>query len=261
MVLLRAAMAAALAAPAYAQLYKEVIQIADGKVQGFQALNNTTPSNLLNYKDITVWKGIPYAADTGGQNRWKPPQKVTPWNDTFQANAFGYQCPDGESTDVNEDCLTVNIWSPATSADEKLPVAVWNYGAGGTSSGDQWDGSGVADKGIVFVNFNYRVSAFGFLALPELNAESPHNVSGNYGLLDQIEVIRWIKNNIAALVSPDRHISRNILLTALPAFQVRWRPRTHHSAWSIIRQWHAPSRHQQSTCKGPGCCRRNRREW
>lgn len=204
---IQALAAAALVAPAHAQLYNQVIELADGKVQGFQALQNATSANLANWKDITAWLGIPYGADTGGENRWQPPKPPTPWNSTLNATTFGYACPDGLSTGTNENCLSVNIWSPATSANESLPVAVWNYGAGGTSDSDMWYGEGVADKGIVYVSFNYRVGPFGFLALPELNEESPRNVSGNYGLLDQIEILKWIKANIAAFGGNPDHVT------------------------------------------------------
>lgn len=171
-------------------------------MQGYQALNGTTAANLTNWQAITSWKGIPFAADTAGVNRWQPPQPVTPWNTTLKASAFGPGCPSGpnpESTDVtSEDCLSVNIWSPASNASEKLPVAVWTYGAGGSSSNDNLDGAAMADKGIVFVTYNYRTGPFGWLALPELSAENPRNISGNYGLFDQIEVLKWVQANIAA---------------------------------------------------------------
>lgn len=199
---LASALASTVISPASAVLYKAPVQIKDGKVQGFQALNSTTASNLTNWQDITAWLGIPFAADTS-KYRWKAPQPAVPWKTTLNATAYGDGCPQSTSlafrknkrqvdTDpvatgtFSENCLSVNIWSPATSANANLPVAVWSYGAGSTSSDSQFDGSGMASKGMVFVTYNYRSGPFGWLTLPELAAESAHNVSGNYGLLDQI---------------------------------------------------------------------------
>lgn len=204
---------------ASAALYDAPVQIKNGLVQGYPALNSSTVSNFSNWKDITVWKGIPFAASAAGQNRWKAPQPASNWNSTLLASTYGPGCAQASggalmmkrqsttTSTTSEDCLSVNIWSPATSSDERLPVAVWSYGAGSTSSSTQFDGSGMADQGIVFVTYNYRTGPFGWLALPELSAESPHNVSGNYGLLDQIEVLRWIKDNIQAFGGDPEHVT------------------------------------------------------
>ena len=102
---------------------------------------------------------------------------------------------------IGEDCLYLNIWTPAKSADDRLPVMVWIHGGGfdhGTGAASGYDGENLASKGAVVVTINYRVGVFGFLALPELTAESPHHASGNYGLLDQIAALEWVQRNIAA---------------------------------------------------------------
>ena len=204
-------------------LYDAPVTIADGKVQGYRALNSSTASNLTNWQSIAVWKGIPFAASTAGKNRWRAPQPPEPWNTTLEAKSFGPGCAQSSggltfgkvkrqmgsanTAATSEDCLTVNIWSPALSSNDKLPVAVWSYGAGSTSSDDQFNGAGLADKGLVFVTYNYRTGPFGWLALPELSKENPRNISGNYGLYDQIEVLKWVKMNIAAFGGDPDHIT------------------------------------------------------
>ncbi|KAJ5919198.1 Carboxylesterase type B [Penicillium verhagenii] len=188
----------ALLAAADAALYDQTIKLPQGKLQGAAAFNTSTaPSTISNWKDISVWKGIPYAPTTGGNNRWKPPQPAPSWNGTFKATSFGLSCPD-QSTgdDIGEDCLSINIWSPATSADAKLPVMFWSYAAGGQSSQSNYDGGGMAGKDVVFVSYNYRSGAPGWLTLAELEKES--GVTGNYGLLDQIAALKWVHENIAA---------------------------------------------------------------
>ncbi|KAJ5622284.1 hypothetical protein N7528_005516 [Penicillium herquei] len=181
-----------------AALYDKTITISQGSLQGAAAFNETSaPSFLENWKDISVWKGIPYAPTTGGGNRWRPPQAPPNWNGTLQATTFGLSCPDTSTEDgYGEDCLSINIWSPATSADEKLPVMLWSYAAGGASSQSTYDGSGMAGKGVVFVNYNYRTGPLGWLTLESLQEET--GATGNYGLLDQIAALKWTHANIAA---------------------------------------------------------------
>ena len=154
-------------------------------------------------KDLTVFKGIPFAAPPVGDLRWKAPQPVEKWEGVKQTTKFapapmqGGNPPSGKS----EDCLYLNVWTPAKSADEKLPVLVWIYGGGfsfGSTAEPVYNGENLAKKGVILVSIAYRVGQLGFLALPELNAENPHHVSGNYGLLDQIAGLKWIQNNIAA---------------------------------------------------------------
>ncbi|MDO6430327.1 glycoside hydrolase family 31 protein [Flavitalea sp. BT771] len=153
--------------------------------------------------DLTVFKGIPFAAPPVGDLRWRAPQPVKKWNDVKQAVSFapapvqGGNPPSGKS----EDCLYLNVWTPAGSPKESLPVLVWIYGGGfsyGSTAEPSYNGEKLAKKGVVFVSIAYRVAQLGFLAHPELSAENPAHVSGNYGLLDQIAGLQWIQKNIAA---------------------------------------------------------------
>jgi len=159
--------------------------------------------------DLNVFKGIPYAQPPVGQGRWKPPVSMSPWSGVREAQQFGAACtqpkarPDSlyadEPPKMSEDCLFLNVWAP--KAANKAPVFVWIHGGAltsGASSLTMYDGSKLAGRGVVFVSINYRLGVLGYLAHPQLSAESPDKVSGNYGLLDQIEALRWIKNNIAA---------------------------------------------------------------
>ncbi|MFA4849839.1 MAG: carboxylesterase family protein, partial [Methanoregula sp.] len=143
---------------------------------------------------ITVYRGIPYAAAPVGDLRWKPPAAVQPWPGVRNATAYGAVCPQPKSGEfdvmpvMSEDCLSLNVWSPAKNQNEKLPVMVFIHGgAWKTGAGSQalFDGSSLANKGVVVVTLNYRLGALGWMAHPELTAESPHNSSGNYGILDQ----------------------------------------------------------------------------
>ncbi len=153
--------------------------------------------------DLTVFKGIPFAAPPVGELRWKAPQTATEWDTVLQANKYapaamqGGNPPSGKS----EDCLYLNIWTPAKSAKEKVPVLVWIYGGGfsfGSTGEPGYDGTKLAEKGVVLVSIAYRVGQLGFLAHPELSAENPNHVSGNYGLLDMIAGLQWIQKNIEA---------------------------------------------------------------
>lgn len=152
---------------------------------------------------LTVYKGIPFAAPPVGNLRWKAPQPATKWGGIRMADKFapgavqGINPPSGKS----EDCLYLNVWTPAKSAVEKVPVLVWIYGGGfafGYTSDPMYSGENLAKKGVVFVSIAYRVGQLGFLSHPELSKENPNHVSGNYGLLDMIEGLKWIKQNIAA---------------------------------------------------------------
>lgn len=153
---------------------------------------------------LTVYKGIPFAAPPIGNLRWKAPEPAAKWTGVRMADKFapgavqGINPPSGKS----EDCLYLNVWSPAKSTKEKLPVLVWIYGGGfavGYTSDPMYSGEKLAKKGVVFVSVAYRVGQLGFLAHPELSKESPHHVSGNYGLLDMIAGLQWIKKNISAM--------------------------------------------------------------
>lgn len=160
---------------------------------------------------IAVFRGIPYAEAPVGDMRWKPPVAKARWDGVRDAAAFGAPCFQPESrpsanniyaeelAPMSEDCLSLNVWAPQDA--QKAPVFVWIHGGalvGGASSFGTYDGSHLAEKGVIVVSLNYRLGALGFLAHPELSAESDQGISGNYGLLDQIEALRWIERNIAA---------------------------------------------------------------
>jgi para-nitrobenzyl esterase len=158
---------------------------------------------------IRSFKGIPYAEPPIGDKRWTAPVAAGPWKGVRDAREFGISCVQppypGDSIyaeDVpnqSEDCLSLNVWTPPHA--HKTPVIVWIFGGGlvrGRASEPIYDGTHFAAHGVVFVSINYRLGALGWLALPELSAESPNGVSGNYGLLDQIEALKWVKKNIAA---------------------------------------------------------------
>lgn len=162
-----------------------------------------------------VFKGIPYAAPPVGPLRWRPPQPVPSWRGVRKATSHSPACPQLESyppdaprEPTSEDCLTLNVWAPATKGAGKLPVMVWIHGGGlmnGSGSLPHYAGDQLAARGVVVVTINYRLGVLGFLAHPELNRESQHGGSGNYGLLDQIAALKWVKRNIAAFGGdPDR---------------------------------------------------------
>jgi para-nitrobenzyl esterase len=155
---------------------------------------------------MRIFKGIPFAAPPVGNLRWKSPQPAAKWSGVRKADQFSAVCmqnvPGGNGGDqVSEDCLYLNVWTPAKSASEKLPVMVWIYGGGfnvGSASQPEYDGEALAAKGAVVVSFNYRLGAMGFLAHPELTKESDRNASGNYGLMDMIAALQWVQKNVAA---------------------------------------------------------------
>ncbi len=159
--------------------------------------------------DLTVYRGIPFAAPPVGDLRWHAPQPAAKWDGVRPADKFGPDPYQGDGKgNVGEDCLYLNVWTPAKSVADKVPVLVWIYGGGfsfGSTSTPVHNGEHLARKGVVLVSINYRVGTLGFLAHPELTAESSHHSSGNYGLLDQIAGLRWVKRNIAAFGGdPDR---------------------------------------------------------
>ena len=159
--------------------------------------------------DLRVFKGIPYALPPVGPARWLPPKPLPPWQGVKETSEFGPACVQptvravsiyGEDLGVtSEDCLTLNVWAPADAHD--AAVFVWIHGGAlrsGSSKESFYDGARLAAQGIVVVSINYRLGIFGYLAHPGLSAESPLGVSGNYGLLDQIEALRWVQRNIHA---------------------------------------------------------------
>ncbi len=151
---------------------------------------------------VTVYRGIPFAAPPVGDLRWRAPQPAAKWDGVRQTSQFAPDPYQGDgSRGVSEDCLYLNVWTPAKSAGERVPVLVWIYGGGfsfGSTSTPVHNGEHLARKGVVLVSINYRVGPLGFLAHPELSAESPHHVSGNYGLLDLIAGLQWVQKNVAA---------------------------------------------------------------
>jgi len=158
---------------------------------------------------VLAFKGIPFAAPPVGDRRWKAPQPVAAWSGVRPATAFGSDCmqkpfPSDAAplgTEPAEDCLVLNVWRPAPATTTKLPVMVWIYGGGfvnGGSSPAVYDGSRFAKRGLVLVSFNYRLGRFGFFGHPALTKESPNAPLGNYGYLDQIAALQWVKRNISA---------------------------------------------------------------
>ncbi len=158
---------------------------------------------------VRSFTGIPFAAPPVGDLRWRPPQPAAPWVGVRSARNFGprpMQLPvfgdmDFRSHGMSEDCLFLNVWAPAEPTAERLPVLVYFYGGGnvaGDGSEPRYDGTRLAQRGIITITVNYRLNIFGFLAHPELTQESPHHASGNYGYLDQVAALRWVQENIAA---------------------------------------------------------------
>lgn len=169
---------------------------------------------LSKTSDVVAFKGIPFAAPPVGELRWKAPQPVRPWAGVKKCDAFGPSPMQAKPVPfmvytseflipeqpISEDCLYLNVWTKA-HAGAKKPVFVWIYGGGFSSGGAAvpiYDGEALAKKGIIFVSVNYRVGVFGFLAHPELTKESADHASGNYGLLDQVAALKWVRKNIAA---------------------------------------------------------------
>ena len=170
-----------------------------------------TPAGKLRGEAIgalNVFKGIPYALPPVGGLRWRPPVAMSPWTGVRDAAQFSAACMQpkpqpsiyaDELAAVSEDCLSLNVWAKQGARNE--PVLVWIHGGAltsGSSSERMYDGAKLAARGMVLVSINYRLGILGYLAHPQLSAESPQRISGNYGLLDQIEALRWVQRNIAA---------------------------------------------------------------
>jgi para-nitrobenzyl esterase len=183
----------AAAGSAWAQSQIDTVKVTGGSVQGVAAGN------------IVSFKGIPFAAPPTGDNRWRPPQPVRNWSGVKKADTYAPGCMQdpsmavrfGAPARVSEDCLYLNVWTPARTANERLPVMVWIYGgkfAAGMTSIPLYDGAHLAQQGVVVVSIAYRVGPFGFLAAPQLEREGKG--SGNYGLLDMIAALQWVKKNI-----------------------------------------------------------------
>lgn len=173
-----------------------LVQIANGTLEG------------RNESGVYTFKGIPFAAAPTGTLRWREPQPVESWSGVRKADKFGpraMQRPifgdmNFRSDGMSEDCLYLNVWTPAQTSTERLPVLVYFYGGGllaGDGSEPRYDGESMARNGVVTVTVNYRLNIFGFFAHPELTRESPKQASGNYGLLDQYAALKWVQENIA----------------------------------------------------------------
>ena len=166
---------------------------------------------------VRSFRGIPFAAAPVGDLRWKEPQPANNWTDARNADQFGARCMQRSGGDywfrsngMSEDCLYLNVWTPAKPGSGNLPVLVYIFG-GGFQNGDgseyRYDGESMARKGIVVVTVNYRLGIFGFFSHPELTKESAHHASGNYGMLDQVAALQWVQKNIAAFGGDPKHVT------------------------------------------------------
>ncbi len=185
-----------------------IVSTENGKVRGLPAADPR----------ITAFKGIPFAAPPVGENRWKAPRPCEDWEGVRDCLAFApvsIQTAPGTGPEniytrewnmikdipMDEDCLYLNIWTPAKSPEEKLPVMFWIFGGGfqgGHTAEMEFDGERIARRGVILVSVNYRLNVFGFLAHPELIEEDPDGYWGNYGMLDQLAALKWVKRNIRA---------------------------------------------------------------
>ncbi len=194
--------------PVFAQQNTPQVTIKNGTLEG--SYNAAT--------GIRSFKGIPFAAPPVGELRWKEPQPANNWTGVRKADHFSHMPMQKRvfadmmfrADTMSEDCLYLNVWTPAKSAQQKLPVLVYFYGGGfvgGDGSEYRYDGESMAQKGIVTITVNYRLGVFGFLSHPELTKESPHHASGNYGLLDQNAALRWVQANITAFGGDPKRVT------------------------------------------------------
>lgn len=189
----------------------QAVTITGGQVQGVES----------DVEGVTLYKGIPYAADTSGENRWKAPQDPESWDGVKVCDTWGDQTMQRTAAELNpvggfwgdefyfdesydpaisENGLNLNLYTPAASADEKLPVLVYIHGGGnnhGNASEMEFNAAKLAEKGIIVVTVQYRVSMFGFLTLPGLSAETDNGASGNYAVQDLVKALEWVNKNIA----------------------------------------------------------------
>jgi para-nitrobenzyl esterase len=191
----------AFATPAAAQM----VRVESGPLQGTAA------------DGVTAFKGIPYAAAPVGPLRWHVPEPAAQWREVRDAGRFGADCMQngfpgatGSGQPQSEDCLFLNVWSPARAVGAKLPVMVWIHGGGfvgGSSALPESDGVQLAKRGVIVVSFNYRLGRFGFFAHPGLTAEAGGKPSGNWGLMDQIAALQWVRRNIAGFGGDPAHVT------------------------------------------------------
>ena len=156
-----------------------------------------------------VFQGIPFPAPSAGELRWREPMPVKPWPGVRDATKFGARCMQNRNG-VSEDCLYLNVWTTEWPPKSRKPVMVWIHGGGnfaGASSEPIFDGESLARRGVVLVSANYRLGVFGFFVHPELTAESKHHASGNYGLMDQVAALQWVRDNIAKFGGDPRNVT------------------------------------------------------
>src|ERR1017187_52136 len=174
------------------------VRTADGVLEGVVSADGK----------VRTFKGVPYAAPPVGPLRWKPPQPVSPWTGVRRAADYAPRPMQArvfndmifKDAGPSEDCLYLNLWMPANPTQATLPVMVWIYGGGfvaGSTSEPRQDGGNLSKKGVIVVSLNYRLGVFGFLAHPDLARESGRDASGNYGFLDQVAALEWVRRNIA----------------------------------------------------------------
>lgn len=178
----------------------------------------TIEGNYNTQTGIQTYFGVPFAKPPVGDLRWKEPQALEPWKGVKETKNFGprpmqgivFGDMDSRSNGLSEDCLYLNVWTPAKRTTKNLPVLVYFYGGGnvaGDASEPRYDGEAMAKKGIIVITCNYRLNIFGNFAHPELSAESPHKVSGNYGYFDQLAALKWVNKNIAAFGGDPNHVT------------------------------------------------------
>ena len=202
-----------MAITAHAATLPQPVKTDAGAVSGVPAANGA----------VTAFKGIPFAEPPVGQLRFKAPVEPARWTGVLKADHYSPSClqdirpsdPQGNPEfdvvgETSEDCLYLNVWTPARTAVQKLPVMVWIYPGGfvqGSASVPAFDAEGLAGKGVVVVSLNYRLGMPGFIALPELDKESKSGTSGNYGLLDEIAALKWVARNIAAFGGDPKQVT------------------------------------------------------
>src|SRR6516225_4121707 len=172
---------------------RETVSVKAGVLEGIRF--GSSPDGL-------AFLGVPYAAPPVGDLRWRPPKPISAWMGTRKATEFGAACPQlpakwFPNVGWNEDCLYLNVWTPQISLSAKLPVIVYFHGGSNTAGYSQMTplGPTLARLGVIVVSANYRLGPMGFLSHPALTAESEHHSSGNYGLLDQVEALKWVREN------------------------------------------------------------------